>query len=88
MAQRLGLHVAAKRDSQEICFVPDQDHARFVRQRRGAIDTSGEIVTTDGMVVGRHDGFEHLPSASARACVWPSESRGTWCGSSPIRTAW
>ena len=60
MAQRLGLHVAAKRDSQEICFVPDQDHARFIRQRRGAIDTSGEIVTTDGVVVGRHAGFEQF----------------------------
>ena len=60
MAERLGLPVAAKRDSQEICFVPDQDHARFVRQHRGAIDTSGEIVTTDGTVVGRHDGFEQF----------------------------
>jgi tRNA-specific 2-thiouridylase len=60
MAERLRLPVAAKRDSQEICFVPDQDHARFVRQRRGAIDTSGEIVTTDGTVVGRHDGFERF----------------------------
>jgi tRNA-uridine 2-sulfurtransferase len=60
IAGRLGLPVAAKRDSQEICFVPDQDHASFVRQRRGAIDTSGEIVTTDGVVVGRHDGFEQF----------------------------
>jgi tRNA-specific 2-thiouridylase len=60
MAERLRLPVAAKRDSQEICFVPDQDHARFVRQRRGAIDTSGEIVTTDGTVVGHHDGFERF----------------------------
>jgi tRNA-uridine 2-sulfurtransferase len=61
IAARLGLRVAAKRDSQEICFVPDQDHARFVRQRRGGkLDTSGEIVTTDGTVVGRHDGFERF----------------------------
>ena len=60
IAQRLGLRVAAKRDSQEICFVPDQDHARFVRERRGPLDTSGEIVTTDGTVVGRHDGFEQF----------------------------
>lgn len=59
-AEEFGLRVAAKRDSQEICFVPDQDHARFVRERRGAIDTSGEIVTTDGEVVGRHDGFERF----------------------------
>ncbi|MEN6405955.1 MAG: tRNA 2-thiouridine(34) synthase MnmA [Thermoguttaceae bacterium] len=60
IAERLGLHVAAKRDSQEICFVPDQDHARFVRQRRGPLDTSGEIVMSDGRVVGRHDGFERF----------------------------
>ena len=60
MAERLGLHVAAKRDSQEICFVPEEDHARFIRQRRGAIDTSGEIVTTSGVVVGRHAGFEQF----------------------------
>jgi tRNA-specific 2-thiouridylase len=60
IAQRLGLRVAAKRDSQEICFVPDQDHARFIRERRDALDTSGEIVTTDGTVVGRHDGFEQF----------------------------
>ena len=45
-----GLRVADKRDSQEICFVPDQDHARLERERRGDQDrdTSGEIVTTDG----------------------------------------
>ncbi len=58
IAGQLGLQVAAKRDSQEICFVPDQDYARFVRERRGSVDTSGEIVTTDGTVVGRHAGFE------------------------------
>jgi tRNA-specific 2-thiouridylase len=61
IAARLGLRVAAKRDSQEICFVPDQDHARFVRQRCGGnLNTAGEIVTTDGTVVGRHDGFERF----------------------------
>ena len=60
IAQRIGLRVAAKKDSQEICFVPDQDHARFVRSRPGAVDTSGEIVTTDGTVVGRHDGLERF----------------------------
>ena len=60
IAGRLGLRVAEKRDSQEICFVPDQDHARFVRQRRGDTDTSGEIVTSGGTVVGRHDGLERF----------------------------
>lgn len=60
MASDLGLRVADKPDSQEICFVPDQDHARLVRERRGDRDTSGEIVTTTGEVVGRHDGLEQF----------------------------
>ena len=61
IADRLGLgQVAEKPDSQEICFVPDGNHARFVREHRGPVDTSGEIVTTDGTVVGRHDGLEQF----------------------------
>jgi len=60
IAAELGLDVAGKRDSQEICFVPDQDHARFVRQRRPGLDTAGEVVTTDGTIVGRHEGFERF----------------------------
>ena len=60
MAAELGLDVAAKPDSQEICFVPDGDHARFIRQYRGGGDTAGEIVTTDGVVVGRHEGLERF----------------------------
>ena len=60
IAGRLGLRVADKPDSQEICFVPDQDHARLVRRRRGEADTSGEVVTTDGAVVGRHEGIERF----------------------------
>jgi tRNA-uridine 2-sulfurtransferase len=60
IAGQLGLRVAQKPDSQEICFVPDQDHARFIRQARPLIDTSGEIVTTDGTVVGHHEGLEQF----------------------------
>ncbi len=60
IAARLSLRVADKPDSQEICFVPDGDHARLVRSRRGDVDTSGEIVTADGTVVGRHDGLERF----------------------------
>ncbi|MGO8689328.1 MAG: tRNA 2-thiouridine(34) synthase MnmA [Thermoguttaceae bacterium] len=58
MAAELGLDVADKPDSQEICFVPAGQHARFVRQFPGAVDTAGEIVTTAGAVVGRHQGLE------------------------------
>jgi len=60
IADRASLGVAGKRDSQEICFVPDGDHALFVKRQRGCVDTSGEIVTTDGQAVGRHDGLEHF----------------------------
>lgn len=61
MAERIGLHhVAEKPDSQEICFVPDQDHARFIRENRPPQDTSGAVVTTDGREVGRHEGVEQF----------------------------
>jgi tRNA-specific 2-thiouridylase len=53
-AARLGLPVAAKPESQEICFVPDGDHAAFVAQRVAA--QPGAIVTEDGAVVGAHGG--------------------------------
>jgi len=59
IAARLGLPVAEKRDSQEICFVPSGDHARLVRARWGR-DTSGEIVDSQGRVLGRHEGYERF----------------------------
>lgn len=59
LAHEMGLRVADKKDSQEICFVPDGDYAGFVRRQHGALDLSGEIVTVEGQVVGRHAGLEH-----------------------------
>jgi len=58
LATQLGLRVADKKDSQEICFVTSGRHDEFVRSRRGNADTAGEIVTTAGQVVGRHAGIE------------------------------
>ena len=60
LAAELGLRVADKRDSQEICFVTSGKHAEFVRARRGERDTSGKIVTTDGTIVGHHQGIERF----------------------------
>ena len=57
MAVEFGLRVADKRDSQEICFVTSGRYDEFVR-RRTDVDTSGELVTTDGTVVGTHAGIE------------------------------
>jgi tRNA-specific 2-thiouridylase len=59
LAQRCGLRVAEKKDSQEICFVTSGKHDAFVRARR-AVDTAGEIVTVDGHVVGQHAGIERF----------------------------
>ncbi len=58
IAAKLGLRVAEKKDSQEICFVTSGKHDQFVRDRRGTNETAGEIVTADGEVVGRHAGIE------------------------------
>jgi tRNA-specific 2-thiouridylase len=55
-AQRLGLQVAGKPDSQEICFVPDGDYAAFVEKQAPELATAGAIVSTEGRVVGTHGG--------------------------------
>jgi tRNA-uridine 2-sulfurtransferase len=58
-AAAMGLRVADKEDSQEICFVTRGRYDAFVRSRlTDGGDRSGELVTTDGTVVGRHDGIE------------------------------
>ncbi len=66
IAGTLGLNVAEKKDSQEICFVTSGKHDEFVRQRRGDVvdehggALAGEIITTDGTVVGNHPGIERF----------------------------
>ncbi len=60
LASRLDLPVAEKRDSQDVCFVAPGQHAQLVRQRRGDINTAGNLVTVDGDIVGRHDGIERF----------------------------
>ncbi len=60
LAAEVGLSVAAKKDSQEICFVTSGHHADFVRARRApdARSTGGSFVTLDGQVVRQHQGYE------------------------------
>jgi tRNA-specific 2-thiouridylase len=57
IAREAGLPVAEKGDSQEACFVPAGGYAAFVAERTGGLDTAGEIVDTEGKVLGRHNGF-------------------------------
>jgi tRNA-specific 2-thiouridylase len=58
LAAELGMRVADKQDSQEICFVSEGRYDAFLRARREHLDTSGELVTVDGTVVGKHGGIE------------------------------
>jgi tRNA-specific 2-thiouridylase len=58
LARSLDLPVHDKADSQEICFIPDDDYLRFVRDRKGDRDTAGPIVTADGTPLGTHEGIE------------------------------
>jgi len=55
-AVRLGLKVAEKAESQDICFVPDGDYVRFLEEERGAGQRNGEIVHVSGQVLGQHQG--------------------------------
>ncbi len=66
LAARLDLPVAAKPDSQDICFVPNGSYARVVeRLRPGAVEP-GEIVHVDGRLLGRHPGIIHYTVGQRR----------------------
>ena len=60
IACRLDLPVAAKPDSQDICFVPSGDYASLVQKLRPGADAPGDIVDLAGRVIGRHDGVIHF----------------------------
>jgi tRNA-specific 2-thiouridylase len=56
-AERFGLPVADKPDSQDICFVPTGGYAEVIRKLRPGAADPGEIVHVDGRVLGKHDGI-------------------------------
>ncbi|MBO6639771.1 MAG: tRNA 2-thiouridine(34) synthase MnmA [Roseitalea sp.] len=58
-AQQMGLVVADKPDSQDICFVPDGKYADVIAKLRPNAALAGEIVHMDGRVLGRHEGVLH-----------------------------
>ncbi len=65
LAKSYGLALAEKPDSQEICFVPNGDYKRFIdayleEQGEQLPDTSGELVTSDGKVIGEHGGIHNF----------------------------
>lgn len=60
MARQTGLRVADKPDSQEICFIPDNDYVGFLDRYRGVNGTSGDVVDTAGNIVGHHEGYQQF----------------------------
>jgi tRNA-specific 2-thiouridylase len=65
LARHHGLALAEKPDSQEICFVPGGDYKKFLdaylaEQGESLPDTAGELVTTDGQVIGEHNGIHNF----------------------------
>jgi tRNA-specific 2-thiouridylase len=71
LARELGIPTAEKPDSQEICFVPNGDYAMFIdayfREQGIAREaTAGELVTSDGHVVGEHAGVHHFTVGQRR----------------------
>ena len=66
IAAETGLEVAAKPDSQDICFVPDGDYASLIKKLRPETVAPGDIVDLGGKVLGRHRGIVHFTVGQRR----------------------
>ena len=66
IAAGLELEVAAKPDSQDICFVPNGDYAGLVKRLKPETEAPGDIVDLDGRVLGRHRGVVHFTVGQRR----------------------
>lgn len=59
IAEKIGIQVAHKPDSMEICFVPDQDYAGYIERETGYVSKKGNFVDLEGNVLGEHKGIIH-----------------------------
>ena len=66
LAERYGLHVADKSDSQDICFVPTGRYSDVIEKLRPGAAKPGPIVHVDGRELGRHDGIIHYTIGQRR----------------------
>ncbi|MDD5217984.1 MAG: tRNA 2-thiouridine(34) synthase MnmA [Candidatus Omnitrophica bacterium] len=82
-AEKLGLPVKDKPDSQEICFIPDNDYGSFIEKeylggKTGSIETkkqTGVIRTRDGKILGLHEGYFHYTRGQRRGLRVPYAER-------------
>lgn len=81
MARELGLNVAHKADSQEICFIPDHDYARFIENQMASENQSsrlpgpGNFVDLQGNIIGQHEGITHYTIGQRRGLRLPMGER-------------
>lgn len=76
LAEKAGLPVAHKPDSQEICFVPDNDYAKFIEREAGdRVPGPGNFVTAEGEILGRHKGITHYTIGQRRGLELPMGQR-------------
>ncbi|HEU4986623.1 MAG TPA: tRNA 2-thiouridine(34) synthase MnmA [Rhizobiaceae bacterium] len=66
IAEEMGLSVAAKHDSQDICFVPQGKYSDIIAKLKPQAASPGEIMHIDGRVLGRHDGILHYTIGQRR----------------------
>ncbi len=57
IAEKAGLQTASRPDSQEICFVPDDDYVKFITETTGFVSKEGDFLDVEGNVIGRHKGI-------------------------------
>ncbi len=74
IAEKAGLPVANKRDSQDICFVPDHDYAGFIERELGYKFEPGDFVDESGKILGTHKGIIHYTVGQRRGLNLPDES--------------
>ena len=75
-AERLGIQVAAKPDSQDICFVPEGSYAEVVARLRPDAMEPGELVSADGRTLGRHAGIARYTIGQAKRLGPATQDRG------------
>ena len=76
LAEKAGLPIAKKPDSQDICFVPDGDYGAFINEEAGErASRPGNFVTKDGVVLGRHKGISHYTIGQRRGLNIPAGKR-------------
>lgn len=75
IAEQVGLPVASKPDSQDICFIPDGDYVKFLKAYTNRTVPAGNFVTKDGKIIGLHKGIIHYTIGQRRGLDLPMGHR-------------